>query len=86
MSHVEQVGAKLLWSVSKSLATEPFAYISQVGDTYRAEDVEDGSLGSCSTLAAALERVEEHAASAAAEEAAHTARVLAIIAAEERAA
>lgn len=86
MSHVEQVGAKRLWSVHSSSVVEPFAYIAQVDGTYRVEDVEDGDLGSRRTFDEAVALAERHNAAAAVEENAHTDRVLDIIAAEERAA
>lgn len=86
MSHVEQVGTKLLWSVHSSFVLEPFAHVAQVDGTYRVEDVEDGSLGSRRSLDEAVALAERHNADATAEEAAHTGRVLAIIGAEERAA
>jgi hypothetical protein len=79
MSHIEQVNAGL-WSAHSSRATEPFAYISQMGETWRVEDVDDGPLGSRRTFDAALALVERHVAQGEIEQAEHNARVLAIIA------
>lgn len=86
MSHVEQVGCKALWAVSDSFVTEPFAYISKVGDAFKAEDVEDGPLGWRRTFDDAVALVGQHADRRAAEEIAHNARVLAAMCETDRAA
>lgn len=86
MSHVEQVGCKALWSVSASFVTEPFAYISKVGDAFKVEDVEDGPLGWRRTLDDAIELADRDTARCQAEQDAHNARVLAAMTEEDRAA
>lgn len=80
MSHVEQVGCKALWAVSDSFVTEPFAYISKMGESFKVEDVEEGPLGWRRTLDDAIELADRDTARCQAEQDAHNARVLAAIA------
>jgi hypothetical protein len=86
VSHVEQVGCKALWSVSASFVTEPFAYISKVGESFKVEDVEDGPLGWRRTLDDAIALADRDTERCQAEQEAHNDRVLAEIAGLDRAA